>query len=87
MLYEIPVGGWHTGQQRYLKAVDANSAHVVTGRGKQILEDLLRSDGDRVWDYFDQLRPGLLEAVLVKKQHQVRAAALRTFEQRLTQGD
>ncbi len=61
MQYELPIGGWSRAQEQRLTVVDMDTSRIVTGREKQIIEELLEQEGEQFWDYIEDLRPGLLE--------------------------
>jgi hypothetical protein len=87
MLYQLPVGRWSTGDADHFAVVNKKTTRIATGREKEIVETLIEEEGDRVWDYIDEMRPGLLDAALLKRQHKARVAALTEFEHHLEFSD
>ena len=80
-LYKLPIGGWSKSREQHLAVVDTDVSRIVSGHEKQLIEELLEQEGEEFWSYIEELRPGLLAAAALKKQHETRRAALDLFEE------
>lgn len=85
-LYRLPVG-WTAPDDIEYVVVDKRESYVATGREKQLIEDLIESEGDHFWDHISALRPGLLEVVALRREQQARQSALAEFEQHMQHRD
>ncbi len=52
--------------------LEKDSVFVTTGREKELLDQFVHREGDTIWDFLDELKPGLVETVALHKQHAVR---------------
>jgi hypothetical protein len=81
-LYEATDTGRPTGEHVY-RVVDTSRAMIVEGSAREVLLDCLESEGDNFWEAIDELHPGLLDALSLRRQHQHRTMALSRFRQML----
>ena len=85
-LYALPLD-WSVGSFKEYVAVEKGAVHIATGREKQLLEELINREGERVWDLLDELGPGMVETVALRKQHSTRQKAVDDFEQHVQSND
>lgn len=67
--------------------VNTESSRVTNIRGKIVLEDLIRREGEVFWDYLEELGPGIVETVALRKQHNIRQNAVEEFEEHIQDDD
>jgi hypothetical protein len=85
-LYQVRVGEWRTGMTKHFTVVETDEALIIGGRQRALIQALLDAEGERFWEYIQDLQPGLLDAVLITREHQRRQAAVDEFEYRLDEG-
>ncbi len=77
--YELPIGEWRVQNQKEYRVIDAD-AMVLTDWQKTMVEQFSHDDGVQFWDAIEQLNPGLLEAVSLKKEYERKKAIVEQFE-------
>lgn len=75
--------GLPTLDKKTYEVVDPDAVLVLRGKERETLAALLAQEGDHFWQHLEDLRPGLLEAVQLKRRHEKWRRAVTTFEQRL----
>jgi hypothetical protein len=64
----------------YVTVFDRDDVAIITGEAKAIVESLVESQGDRIFELIDSIRPDLLTAAALAKRHGEWSAALAEFE-------
>jgi hypothetical protein len=82
-LYMVLVGGWERDQERQYSIIDAETSMIVSGREREILETILDKEGPEFWSLIEELQPGLMTAVAIKKDYEKKQAAVREFQEQL----
>jgi hypothetical protein len=85
-LHKVSADGLPEGGKK-LAVVDPDETTLLDGEPRRTLEALLKSEGEDLWPLLEQLRPGLLQAVALKKQHQERSRMVDFFRKALTNPD
>lgn len=83
-MYQVSEGGI-PGKKRYI-VVDEDEVVPMTEKARATIQ-LIEQQGEAFWDAVEQLKPDLLTVVAIKRQHDVRNAALDQFRRALTEGD
>lgn len=78
-LYEIGKEGVRMGAN-YVTVFDRDEVAIISGEAKAIVESLIESQGGRIFELIDSIRPDLLTAAALAKRHTEWSAALAEFE-------
>jgi hypothetical protein len=85
-LYALPVD-WSANVTKEYEVHERGSVYIAAGREKELLEKLMQSEGEQFWGLLDELGPGMVEVVALRKQHALRQKAVDDFEQHMQNGD
>lgn len=85
-LYELPLE-WSSNVSKEYVVLEKGAVYIATGREKQLLDELISREGNRFWDLLDDLEPGMVQTVALRKQHAIRQKAVEEFEQHIGDGD
>lgn len=78
-LYEVGREGVRIGAN-YVTVFDRDEVAVISGEAKAIVESLIESQGEGIFELIDSIRPDLLTAAALAKRHTEWSAALAEFE-------
>lgn len=86
-LYMADVGGWERGEKRRYTVVDADRSMVLEGREQEVIQALLEQEGEAFWEHIQELQPGLLDTISVRREHQRKLKAVEEFRRHMELDD
>jgi hypothetical protein len=85
-LHALAAEGIPPGQETFIVARE-DEAVQVTGRARQIIQELLEGGDEDIWSALSELQPNLFRALLVHKLNDLREQSVAQFEYELQRGE
>jgi hypothetical protein len=85
-LYALPLD-WTFGKSKEYVALEKDAVYIATGREKELLEELINREGTKIWELLDELGPGMVQTVALRRQHIIRTQAVAEFEEHMDRCD